>query len=156
MNADADLPPRMAEMADAAVVAQLLDRFNREFDAETPGPRVLSDRLAQLLAGEVVFALLAGEPAVGLALLTLRPNVWYDGPVALLDELYVAPDRRGQGIGTQLLRGAEVECRRRGVRLLEISVDGEDVAARRFYERHGYTNHEPGKPDPELYYSRAL
>jgi GNAT superfamily N-acetyltransferase len=143
-------------VADAGVVAALLDRFNREFDTATPGPQVLRARLERWLAGETMFALLAGEPAAGLALLTLRPNVWYDGAVALLDELYVEPERRGQGIGTQLLRAAEDECRRRGVGLLEINVDGEDTDARRFYERHGYTNHEPGKPEPELYYSREL
>jgi GNAT superfamily N-acetyltransferase len=154
MSADAAV--RCAVLADARELAGLLDRFNREFDSPTPGPAVLTARLEQLLTGELVFALLAGEPAVGLALLTLRPNVWYDEPVALLDELYVIPDRRGQGIGTQLLRAAEHECLRRGARLLEINVDGEDTGARRFYERHGYTNRELGQTEPELYYSREL
>ncbi|HWE59706.1 MAG TPA: GNAT family N-acetyltransferase [Solirubrobacteraceae bacterium] len=154
MSADAAV--RYAVLADARELAEPLDRFNREFDSPTPGPEVLAARLEQLLTGELVFALLAGEPAVGVALLTLRPNVWYDQPVALLDELYVIPDRRGQGIGTQLLRAAERECLRRGSRLLEINVDGEDTGARRFYERHGYTNREPGQTEPELFYSREL
>ena len=153
-----DMEPlvRLATVVDAADVAELLHRFNLEFDAETPGPIVLAARLASLLAADVVYALLAGEPAIGVALVTLRPNVWFDGPVALLDELYVAPDRRGRGIGTRLLKAAEQECVSRGGRLLEINVDGEDTGARRFYERHGYSNHEPGAPEPELYYSRAL
>ena len=51
---------------------------------------------------------------------------------------------------------AEDECRQRGSELLEINVDGEDTDARRFYERHGYTNREPGPTDPELYYHRDL
>ena len=148
--------PRRAQVADAILVAELLDRFNREYDTPTPGPAVLATRLEALLAGDSVVALIAGEPAVGLALVTMRPHVWYDGPVALLDELYVVPDRRGQGIGTQLLRAAEEECRRRGGQLLEINVDGEDSDARRFYERHGYTEREPGQTEPELYYHREL
>ncbi len=147
---------RTAGVADAAVVADLLDRFNREYETPTPGPAVLVARLKRLLSSGNVVALLAGEPAVGLALLTLRPNVWYEGPVALLDELYVVPVERGRGIGTALLKTAEDECRQRGSELLEINVDAEDTDARRFYERHGYTNREPGRTDPELYYHRDL
>lgn len=156
MDAGAETTLRRAKPADAAVVADLLDGFNREFHTPTPGPAALAARLRQLLAGDSVFALLAGEPAVGLALLTLRPNVWHDGPVALLDELYVVAGERGHGVGTKLLRAAERECSTRGAKLLEINVDGEDSDARRFYERHGYTNHEPGLTQPELYYSREL
>ena len=148
--------PRSAMPADAPVLAELLDRFNREFATPTPGPGVLAERLERLLSGELVHALVAGHPAVGMALVTLRPNVWYEGPVALLDELYVVPERRGQGIGTRLLKAVEAECTRRGAKLLEINVDGEDTDARRFYERHGYTNREPGQAEPELYYSREL
>ena len=46
--------------------------------------------------------------------------------------------------------------RQRGGELLEINVDGDDTAARRFYERHGYTNREPGNDQPLLYYYREL
>ncbi|MBV8998012.1 MAG: GNAT family N-acetyltransferase, partial [Solirubrobacterales bacterium] len=148
--------PRTATVAEAHVVAELLDRFNREFDTPSPGPASLTVRLQQLLSGCEVVALLAGEPAIGVALLTLRPNVWYDGPVALLDELYVVPARRGRGIGIALLKAAEALCRQRGGELLEINVDGEDADARRFYERHGYSNHDPGQTQPQLYYHREL
>ena len=147
---------RTARVVDAAVVADLLDRFNREYDAPTPGPAVLVARLERLLSSGNIVVLLAGEPAIGLALLTLRPNVWYEGPVALLDELYVVPVERRRGIGTALLKAAEQECRQRGSELLEINVDGEDTHARRFYERHGYTNREPGETEPDFYYHRQL
>lgn len=147
---------RVASVADAAVVAELLDRFNREYDTPSPGPAVLAGRLERLLTGGQAVALLAGEPPVGVALLTLRPNVWSEGPVTLLDELYVIPSERRKGAGTALLKAAEAECRRRGSELLEINVDGQDTEARRFYERHGYVNREPGQQEPELYYHRDL
>lgn len=148
--------PRLATVDDAATVAELLDRFNREFDAPTPGVPALTTRLEHLLAGREVLALLVGDPAVGLAVLTLRPNVWYEGPVGLLDELYVIPGHRGQGIGTALLKAAESACRQRGSQRVEINVDGGDTDARRFYEHHGYANHEPSQTQPQLYYSREL
>jgi len=101
-------------------------------------------------------ALLAGDPAVAVAVLTLRTNVWYEGRVALLDELYVAPELRGQGVGSALLAAAESVTRARGGELLEINVDGQDTDARRFYERHGYRNSEPCQDQPILYYYREL
>lgn len=148
--------PRVATVAEAATVAGLLDAFNREYDTPTPGQAVLATRLRGLLAGGQVIAVLTGDPAVAVALLTLRPNVWYDGPVALLDELYVAPELRGQGIGSALLAAVEAVTRERGGAVVEINVDGDDTGARRFYERHGYANSEPGEDQPLLYYFREL
>jgi GNAT superfamily N-acetyltransferase len=149
-------PARVAGVDDAPSVARLLDAFNREYDTPTPGAAALGERLERLLAGPDMIALLAGEPAVALALVSLRPSAWYDGPVAVLDELYVSPELRGRGIGSRLLAGAEAEVRGRGVALLEINVDGHDAGARRFYERHGYSNSEPGETQPLLYYYREL
>ena len=137
-------------------MAELLDAFNREYGTPTPGVAILTKRLERLLAGGDVLALLTGEPAVAVALVTLRPNVWSDGPVALLDELYVAPALRGQGLGSALLTAVETMVRSRRGELLEINVDGHDTDARRFYERHGYSNTEPGEDQPLLYYFRDL
>lgn len=147
---------RIAAAEDAGTVAQLLDAFNREFDTPTPGVAVLTTRLRRLLSGQAMFAVLAERPAVAVALVSLRPNAWYEGPAALLDELYVAPQRRNRGIGTKLLEAVESEARRRGAETLEINVDGQDVDARRFYTRHGYTDTDPGQSEPSLYYYKEL
>lgn len=148
--------PRRATTADAATVAQLLHDFNTEFDTPTPGPDVLKGRLTHLLAGDDVVALLVGEPATGVAVLSFRPNVWYEGPVAILDELYVRPGLRGQRLGSALLAAACDLVRRRGGELMEINVDGDDTDARRFYEARGFRKTEPNRTDPLLYYFREL
>ncbi|WP_247045408.1 GNAT family N-acetyltransferase [Arthrobacter rhizosphaerae] len=148
--------PRRATTADAATVARLLHDFNTEFDTPTPGPDALKRRLTYLLAGDDLVALVVGEPATGLAVLSFRPNVWYEGPVAILDELYVRPDQRGQRLGSALLTAACDLVRRRGGELMEINVDGEDTDARRFYEARGFRNTEPNRTDPLLYYFREL
>ena len=141
---------------DTVAAAELLDAFNREFGAPTPGVEAISGRLAPLLADERTFALLAGHPAVGIALVTLRTNVWYDGLVGLLDELYVVPAERNRGLGTALLQAAETEVLARGGEVLEIGVDGEDVDAQRFYERHGYVHHDDWSNEPSRMYFREL
>lgn len=148
--------PHVATVADAAALAGLLHDFNTEFGDPSPGPEVLARRLVRLLPTESTLALLAGDPPAGFALLTLRPNVWYDAPVALLDELYVVAALRGRGIGSALLESSCTLVRARGVELMEINVDGDDHDARRFYERHGFTCSAGDHTKPELYYSREL
>ncbi|NUR27877.1 MAG: GNAT family N-acetyltransferase [Catenulispora sp.] len=146
---------RRATPADAPVVGRLLDDFNREFNTETPGPEVLAERLRTLLAGEDLVALLAADDA-GVAVVSFRVNVWYAGPVALLDELYVRPELRNRRIGQALLEAAGDEARKHGAELLEINVDGDDHDARRFYERHGFSNIEPDAHEPMYFYYKEL
>ena len=147
---------RVAEAQDAEVVAALLHDFNTEFDTPSPGAAVLAARLRALLGGASTIALLAGDPASGVALVTLRPNVWYDGPVALLDELYVVPERRGEGIGSEMIELFMAECRARGVELIEINVDESDVDAQRFYRRHGFSDIDPDSGERSSYFLQEL
>ena len=147
---------RLAGPADAAAVAAMLHAFNTEFATSTPGTTVLADRLRGLLEREDVATLVAGDPPAGLALLTFRPSVWERGPVALLEELYVRPDLRGRGLGTQLLQRAFALSRERGSESFEIHVDEGDTDARRFYERHGVSTTGPDQDEPALYYFRPL
>ena len=148
--------PRRARADDADELARLLYDFNTEFATPSPGAAVLADRLRRLLAGDATVAILAGDPALGIALVTLRPNVWYDGPVALLDELYVVPDRRGQGIGSAIIGELLALAGERGVDLIEINVDEGDVDAQRFYQRHGFSATEAGSTERSFYYWREL
>lgn len=151
-----DGPPRLATVDDAGEAAHLLHDFNVEFDTPSPGPVTLTARLRALLAGTSTFAVLGGQPACSLALVTLRPNVWFDGPVALLDEMYVVPARRGHGIGSAVLELATTTARGHGAELFEINVDEGDVDARRFYERHGFSCLEPDTGERAFYYQRQL
>ncbi len=131
---------RVAEVGDAGVVAKLLRDFNTEFD--TPVPEGLEERFAQIIAHDDAFVLLAGD--IGFAYVTLRPSPYYDGPVAMLDELYVAPAHRNRGVGTALLQRVFEEIRKHNAGELQINVDEVDTDARCFYERHGLTNIEQG------------
>ncbi len=149
-------PTRLAALDDAGEVARLLHDFNTEFDTPSPGVDVLAPRLGNLLEGEDVFAVLAGEPAVSVALVTLRPHVWYDGPVAILEELYVAPEQRDRGIGSSVIDLVLSTARERGVELVEINVDEADVDAMRFYQRHGFTAIEPTTGEMAFYFHQEL
>ena len=156
VNERPEAAPRLATPEDAPEVARLLHDFNTEYDWPSPGVDVLSERLSGLLAGTDTFAVLAGSPAVAVALATLRPNVWYEGPVAVLDELYVEPERRSRGIGASVIEYFLDVARARGVDLIEINVDEPDVDAQRFYRRHGFSDTDGPDDDRAFYFYREL
>lgn len=135
---------RRALPTDARTVATLLHDFNVEFATPTPSVDDFERRLVDQLARQDVRAWLAeadGEP-VGLSLVTLRPSAYHDGGVACLEELYARPARRGTGVGTALVHELLRWAGELGVGEIQINVDEVDADARRFYERHGFTNLE--------------
>ena len=149
---------RRATAADAEVLARMLWDFNTEFETETDDVPALRARFERLLGLPEIVAVVAedDDAPVGFALLSVRPAIWFDGPVAQLEELYVVPALRDRGIGTALLTTAVELVRDRGSPELQINVDEADAATRRFYERHGWVNIEPGTDYRMLFYTREL
>lgn len=149
---------RFAVPGDAPTAARLQVEFAVEFDSPTPSREVLTPRFRELISDDSAFVLFAGAPPEpqGYAVVTLRPTVYCDGPLAVLDELYVVPGLRGAGIGTALLEYAIAEVLRRGGGEMHINVDEVDADARRFYERHGFVNVEPGTDYRMLCYIREF
>jgi ribosomal protein S18 acetylase RimI-like enzyme len=152
-----DSKVRRASAADAAAVAQLLFDFDTEYDEPAPEVSVLTERYAELLGKGEVTVLLAGDGPDGFAQLRFRPSVYSRSLDAYLEELYVVPPRRGQGLGRALLEAAIEEAHGRGAAHIDLGTSEDDVAARALYESAGFTNRE-GKPDGPvmLYYERDL
>jgi GNAT superfamily N-acetyltransferase len=148
---------RRATPADAAQVARLLHQFNTEYDEFTPGPAVLEERIGSLIAGGKAIVLLAGDGPDGLAQLSFRPYVFTDEEIALLEELYVVPPKRGLGLGRALLEAAMETARAAGAGMMEIGTSEDDTAALGLYESCGFTNREGRLDGPRMrYYEREL
>jgi GNAT superfamily N-acetyltransferase len=143
---------RPADEADAAAVAQLLHDFNSEYDAYTPGVPALTERLGELLAEDAIAVLLAGDPPKGFALLRLRPSLWASAEDAYLEELYVIPDRRGQGIGGALLDTALETARDLGANHFELTTGEGDKTAIALYKSRKLTNREGAPDGPRMLY----
>ena len=148
---------RRAQTSDAEAIARLLHDFNAEYDDFTPGPEALAKRMRVLLARGDVTVVLAGDPPEGLALMRFRPALWTDTLDCYLEELYVVPDRRGQGIGRALMEAAMDVARYEGAAYMDLGTGHDDVAARALYEKLGFNNTE-GKPDGPInyFYEREL
>jgi ribosomal protein S18 acetylase RimI-like enzyme len=148
---------RRAELADADAVGRLLHDFNTEYDDITPGPDALAERIRELIASGETIVLLAGGGPEGLAVLRFRPALWTSGLECYLAELYVVPNRRGQGLGRALMETAMAVAREEGADSMDLGTGDDDVAARALYESLGFSNRE-GKPDGPVnyFYERDL
>lgn len=148
---------RRAEARDAAEIARLLHDFNVEYCEPTPGVEELTETVGRLLGEGEITVLLAGEGPDGVALLRFRPGIWSAGLEAHLQELYVVPPLRGQGIGRSLLTEAIELSRERGAKGIDLNTGETDTAARALYESMGFTNRE-GAPDGPamLFYEREI
>jgi ribosomal protein S18 acetylase RimI-like enzyme len=148
---------RLARAADAPTLGRLLHAFNTEFGEPTPDADFIAARAAPLIESGEVTVLFVGEGPEGFAELRFRPTVYAEGLDAYLEELYVVPERRGQGLGRALLDAAMDHARERGASRIDLNTSEDDVAARKLYESSGFTNRE-GRPDGPvmLYYERNL
>ena len=155
MTTRPDISVRRAEVADARDVARLLHDFNTEFDEPTPGVGAIARRLRELLPTEELAALLEGQPPHGVAVVRFRPSIWLDSQVAYLEELYVAPEHRGRGVGRALLEEAMGIAHATGADRMELCTGEADTAARALYESCGFTNRERPPDGPiMLFYER--
>jgi GNAT superfamily N-acetyltransferase len=135
---------RPATAADASAVA---DVYLASFHATYAFPLAHSDDEVRAWLARVVvpagrtWVAVDGDRIVGMAV--IDPGE--------LDQLYVAPDRLGTGIGTRLLEHAK-RLSPHGLGLYTFQVNDR---ARRFYERHGFvveslgdgSANEEGQPD---------
>ncbi|WP_311199402.1 GNAT family N-acetyltransferase [Dietzia cinnamea] len=153
---------RLATPADAGSLGRMLHEFNTEFESATPTADEAARRFGDLLARDDVLAVVASPGSsdaptdVGFALLTLRPTPYSDHPLAQLEELYVRPDLRGRGVGAAIITRSLFEVVARHCEEMLINVDADDLGARRFYERHGFTDRDPDSGSGMRCYLRQL
>ena len=152
-------PIRRAGVDDADVVARLLRAFNTEYDDPAPPQELMSERIRVLLGHGDTIILVAGEPPCALSVTRFRPGLWSPKLEAYLAELYVVPERRGQGIGRALMDATMVAAREHGADTMELGTGEADMAARGLYESLGFTNTEHGPGGVEtlsFFYEREL
>jgi ribosomal protein S18 acetylase RimI-like enzyme len=79
-----------------------------------------------------------GGTACGFAHLTTRQSILHDRPTGLIDELVVAREFRGQGIGRLLIDAAIGRCRDLGCCEVEVSTETSNIHAQEFYRKCGF------------------
>ena len=104
-----------------------------------------AERLEQLLekivaSAERGFLLLARDRGrmVGVAYVATIVSAEHCGIVALLEELYVAPDHRSQGIGTALVSAVLARACETGIVAIDLEIDASHNRAASLYRRFGF------------------
>jgi len=131
---------RPARAADIPAIHQMI-RDLAEYERSLPEVIATEDDLrAALLGGHPsLFAHVAEEDGelAGFALWFLNYSTWLGRHGIYLEDLYVRPERRGQGHGRALLAELARICVDRGYGRLDWSVLDWNSPTRRFYESLG-------------------
>jgi GNAT superfamily N-acetyltransferase len=107
-----------------------------------PVPEDLAERMRKAVEAGNIEILVARteERLLGVAILAYRPNIAAGALFASIEDLYVSPEARRQGVGQALLTAADERCTQRDISYVEVQVESD--AAEVFYAALGY---EPEK-----------
>ena len=121
----------------------LLVALMREFYAESEfvlDSQWATDSFYALLSddskGAVWIVFHDSDPAA-YVVLTLRHSMEYGGQDGFVDDLYVRPDHRRQGLGRAALKALFAECEQHGVRALHVEVGRDNAPAEALYKSLG-------------------
>ena len=130
-----------ATLDDVPALCELLARlFTQEADfkpdvqKQAQGLRLI---IAEPSRGQI-FVLRIGNLVVGMVSLLRTVSTAEGGEVFWLEDMIVADEFRGRGLGSELLRHAIEFARQQQVSRITLLTDLENKPAQRFYERHGF------------------
>ena len=118
----------------------------RALYAEDPSPRAPSDADVEATLGVLADAARGAALVVddgsgapfGYVFLTRLWSNELGGDIVFIDEIWVAPERRRQGIGSAVIAHAMRAMRERGAVAFELEVTPDNARARALYERLGF------------------
>ncbi|WP_121821572.1 GNAT family N-acetyltransferase [Halostella salina] len=132
-------------------LATLVDQWVRlAAEQRDHGSRLLADSnrgpIRETLARSVVTgnALVGRDDGGVVGFVTFEPDTGSyetDVTTGTVTNLFVRPDRRGEGVGSELLAAAERALAEDGADAVSLEVLAGNEAARRFYRREGYDSH---------------
>jgi GNAT superfamily N-acetyltransferase len=122
----------------ATALAEPLTLLEEALRDGEPVPKDFANSLRKAVETEEVEVLAARKEGriQGVAVLAYRLNVSAAGQFASIEELYVRPEARRQGVGRALLQAADERCAERGISYIEVQVEEEKAEA--FYAALDY------------------
>jgi GNAT superfamily N-acetyltransferase len=105
----------------------------------------------------LIFLAYDGAAAAGIAVCFLGFSTFAAKQLVNIHDVTVVPERRGQGIGAQLLAGVERKARALGCCKLTLEVQEHNHRAKRVYQAAGFAQaHYQDAAGGALYYAKPL
>lgn len=118
------------------------------YEALSPDPEQTHNAVRQLVdnpdLGQAWFLALTEQDhttLIGHIVLSYSFSLEFGGRMALIDQIYLKPEWRNQGIGTEILPMIEHQLKQAQAKAIALEVNIGNKAARRFYERHEFVPH---------------
>ena len=131
----------IADETHTGIVAELLAALFEEV-GHTPDAHEIASIFNDIEADGHHSTLLALDDdgdAVGVLTIAETLSLYAGGYIGVLNELYVVPNYRSEGVGKILLDAAKALAEERGWKRLEVTTPGDEYAKTlRFYEREGF------------------
>lgn len=130
-----------ATLADIPALCRLLDMLFTQ-EAEFQPDRAAQERgltaiISQPHVGHILVAR-QGNEIVGMVNLLYTVSSALGGRVALLEDMVVAPQVRGQGVGNAVLSAAIDHARQQGCLRVTLLTDKDNHVAQAFYRKQGF------------------
>ncbi len=135
---------RRAHENDAGHVLSMIYHFYEEFDYEYD-ENIMRDAMMRLLLDENIgemYLIEKEQQQIGYAVLTFGFSLEYGGRDAFIDEIFLKPPNRGQGIGREAVRFLLERARVLNIRALHLEVENENRRALKMYEDQGFKSNK--------------
>jgi ribosomal protein S18 acetylase RimI-like enzyme len=133
---------REARLEDLDAIVSLMDQLKRatsQHDAvTTAGVRTSLQTMLRFPEIYRNYLAVENEEVLGVVSLLLYKTLLHAGGTALINELVVAEEARGRGIGRKLVEAAAAAAREQGMDEIEVGTEVENYAARGFYRSVGF------------------
>jgi ribosomal protein S18 acetylase RimI-like enzyme len=142
MNFSIVLCPTQAK--DLDVVLSIVEEFYRHFNYDFSRDEK-SQSLQEIWADAhqgCLWLIEKDRTVVGYIYLAFYFSIEFGGKTAFIDELFILPEHRGQGIGSEIISLAEEQCRRLKLKALHLESERTNQRATALYLKLGFMDYD--------------